>query len=70
MGNQECDLPDAERGTCFRKERKGPVTPYAVGRWYEVEMEKRQPDSAAGAPWQQWPSRERRPAACWKQVEA
>lgn len=48
MGNQECDLPDAKRGKCFRKERKGSVTSYAVERWNKVEMEKWLLDSAVG----------------------
>lgn len=49
MGNQECDLPEAKRGKCFRKEGKGSVRSYAVERWSKVEMEKWLLDSAVGA---------------------
>lgn len=49
VGNQECDLPEAKRGKCFRKEGKASVTSDAVERWDKVAMEKWLLDSAVGA---------------------
>lgn len=39
MGNEECDLPEAKRGRCFRKGGKGSVMSYAVEKEHKVEIE-------------------------------
>lgn len=50
VGNEECDLPEAKRGKCFRKGGKGSVMSYTIERQHEVEIEEWLLDLAMEAP--------------------